>query len=73
MAVTEYWVVLSSSYFGANIRTTPNERDTKWLPWQRPLPSNGARDSEIYDRIFKNENVYKLQMKTYIHHDLQIT
>jgi len=54
-ALTQYRVVLSTLYSGEDVRTTPapNERGTKRLPWQQRLPSNGATNSEIYDRIFQ--------------------
>jgi len=40
-------VVVSSSYLEANMRKTPNEWSTKWLPWQRRLPSNGDTKSAL--------------------------
>jgi len=38
IVITQYWVVVSSSYLKANMRKTPNEWSTKWLSWQRRLP-----------------------------------
>jgi len=38
----------------------PNECDTKWLPWQRLLPSNRATKSAINGLIFQKQKVYKL-------------
>jgi len=35
ITITQYWMVISSSYLGAHMRTTPNEWGTKWLPWQQ--------------------------------------
>jgi len=48
-------MVVSSSYLEANMRMTPNEWNTKWLPWQRRLPSNGD-NKKLHFKIeyFKN-------------------
>jgi len=52
-ALNQYRVVRSTSYSGADMKTTPNQWGTKWLPWQRRLPSNGTTKSAIYDRIYQ--------------------
>jgi len=52
-ALTQNLVVLLTSYYGADITTTPNEWGTKRLPWQHWLPSNRATISAFYDRIYQ--------------------
>jgi len=48
-------VVVSSLYLKANMRKTPhNERSTKWLRWQRRLPSNGDTNLQFIIEYFKN-------------------
>jgi len=54
IVITQYWVVVLSSYLEANMRKTPNEWSTKWLPWQCQLPSNGTLNLHFNIEYFKN-------------------
>jgi len=44
-------VVTSTSYSGANMRTTPNECDTICLLWKCRLPSNRVTNYGLFDQL----------------------
>jgi len=45
---------------GSHGEDTPNECGTKWLPWQRRLPSHGPLNLQFILEYFKHEHVCKL-------------
>jgi len=60
MPLNQYRVVLLTSYYGADIRTTPYKWGTRRLSWQHWFPSNRTTKSAFYDRIYQNAKAYKL-------------
>jgi len=58
--------VVTSTLHLANMRMTPNECGTKWLSWQRRLPSNGAKQHGLYDQFDYVFQYYKHLKLTYM-------
>ena len=79
-AITQYWVVLSTSYTGADIRTTPPlsgcTKRLLWqrLPWQHRLPSNRCHEiCSLWPHISKTIRSIHSKLGTCIEHELPVT
>jgi len=53
-AITQYWVIVSSSYFGGNIWGHAQLFRYNLLPCQSRLSTNGSKNTGLYDQFDHN-------------------